>query len=377
MFLLPIDLFFFRIAAPKSSPAFYEQKQRLERAKTGDYLKHKIQRRPQRDELVQQHILEQEVFDPSYYEQERKLKRARLADDLNERLSHRPGPLELIKGNILHADLSLEQAIKEGQITFKKTCEGEIIKNPPKRFVFEEESSSDSSTPSPSLNINQQCNRLTSDPFILSSTAPSSSLVSIPAIQTEPPPTTVSYIVTTNILPSSQPSNSTVFITTNPTTAAHSLVPSKNVASLQPPQVLSTATINSGQNFVKPAHQLIKSIHQPETNAQLSQPKSKSKKVKSKTTPKTRVIKFHEYTGPPSANSGRAKIQTGWTLNPTSTETSYELLLKQQQLILQWQLESQQQQQQQNSTNQQPIPAPKVCVELFCKRFDVNKFYLL
>ncbi|OTF71098.1 RPEL repeat containing protein, partial [Euroglyphus maynei] len=342
---------FFLVSAPKSSPAFYEQKQRLERAKTGDYLKHKIQRRPHRDELVHQHILEQEVFDPSYYEQERKLKRARLADDLNERLSHRPGPLELIKGNILHADLSLEQAIKEGQIIFKKTCEGEIIKNPPKRFVFEEESSSDSSTPSPSLNLSQQQNRLANAPYILSNTTPSASIVSIPTIEKEPPPTTViptvSYIVTTNVLQSSQPTNSTVYITTHPTTTAHSLMTSTNVASIQQPQVLST--INSGQNFGGSPKQLIKSIQQPEANAQISQPKSK--KVKSKSTPKTRVIKFHEYTGPP--NSGRTKNQTGWTSNPTTIETSYELLLKQQQLILQWQLESQQQQ---NSTNQQPIP---------------------
>src|SRR5699024_5967021 len=123
--------------------------------KTGDFLKHKIQRRPQRDELIQQHILE-DSFDPSYYEQQRKLKKARLADDLNERLSQRPGPLELIKGNILHTDETLEQAIKDGQITFKKNCEGEIIKNPPKRFVFEEESSSDSA-PSPLQTIANSC----------------------------------------------------------------------------------------------------------------------------------------------------------------------------------------------------------------------------
>ncbi|XP_013793348.1 MKL/myocardin-like protein 1, partial [Limulus polyphemus] len=39
-------------------PAFHEQRQKLERAKMGDYLKNKIQKRPERQELIQQHILE-------------------------------------------------------------------------------------------------------------------------------------------------------------------------------------------------------------------------------------------------------------------------------------------------------------------------------
>jgi MKL/myocardin-like protein len=44
--------------ALKTPPAFHEQRQKLERAKTGDLLKAKIQQRPDRQELVRQHILE-------------------------------------------------------------------------------------------------------------------------------------------------------------------------------------------------------------------------------------------------------------------------------------------------------------------------------
>ncbi|KAG1684822.1 MKL/myocardin-like protein 1 [Nymphon striatum] len=96
----------------KTPPAFHEQRQKLERAKTGDLLRNKIQRRPARQQLIQQHILEDTTVDPSLQERQRLLKKARLQDDLNDRLSHRPGPLELIKGNILKTDEPLAQAIK-------------------------------------------------------------------------------------------------------------------------------------------------------------------------------------------------------------------------------------------------------------------------
>ncbi|XP_023221690.1 MKL/myocardin-like protein 1 [Centruroides sculpturatus] len=127
----------------KTSPHFHEQRQKLERAKMGDILKNKIQRRPDRQELIQQHILEDTKIDPSLQDKQRQLKKARLADDLNDRLSHRPGPLELIKGNILQTDEKFAQAVKEGQIPFKRTCEGQTQKHPPPRFLFEEDSGSE------------------------------------------------------------------------------------------------------------------------------------------------------------------------------------------------------------------------------------------
>ncbi|KOB74177.1 Myocardin-related transcription factor [Operophtera brumata] len=109
----------------KTPPAYFEQCKQLERAKTGDLLKAKIQRRPDRQELERRHILEQESHvDPSLAEKQRMLKKARLADQLNDQLSHRPGPLELIKKNILHTEEDIETAVKSGSLAFKATCEG-------------------------------------------------------------------------------------------------------------------------------------------------------------------------------------------------------------------------------------------------------------
>ena len=113
--------------SPKTSPALHEQKQRLERAKMHDMLRSKIARRPERQELVHRHILEdvRPGVDPSLCEKQRQLKRAKLADSLSSQLLQRPGPLELIQKNILHPDdRDMEQAVKEGQIPFKPTNEG-------------------------------------------------------------------------------------------------------------------------------------------------------------------------------------------------------------------------------------------------------------
>ncbi|CAK9291255.1 unnamed protein product [Gordionus sp. m RMFG-2023] len=90
------------IIPPLQTPvSIYERKQKLERAKTGDFLNHKIQRRPERAELIQQHILEDTVVDPHVAEKQKTLKRARLIDNLNDRLSRRPGPIDLVMANYL------------------------------------------------------------------------------------------------------------------------------------------------------------------------------------------------------------------------------------------------------------------------------------
>ena len=118
--------------SPKTSPALHEQKQRLERAKTHDILRSKIARRPDRQELVHRHILEdvRPGVDPSLCDKQRQLKRAKLADSLSNQLLLRPGPLELIQKNILHPeDRNIEQAVKEGQIAFKPTNEGIPIRH--------------------------------------------------------------------------------------------------------------------------------------------------------------------------------------------------------------------------------------------------------
>jgi len=89
--------------------------------------------------------------------------------------------------------------------------------------------------------------------------------------------------------------------------------------------------------------------------------KLKPKKPKPKPTPKAKVIKFHEYKGPPNVVKSTAPVSTSTTTvigNPAVSapvqaaqvlakpplpaqpgETPYHILLQQQQLFLQWQLE--------------------------------------
>lgn len=70
------------------------------------------------------------------------------------------------------------------------------------------------------------------------------------------------------------------------------------------------------------------------TAAEITSAKNRQrKKSKQKCPPKPRTIKFHEYKGPPNAQQKPAPPA------PSDAETSYELLLQQQQLFLQWQLE--------------------------------------
>ena len=112
-------------AALKTSPAIYEQRRQLERAKTGDLLKAKIKKRPDRLELEQRHILEQcdSHVDPSLAEKRRMLEKALLVDHLNSKISHRPGPLDLIGKNILHVEEPIERMVKEGLVDYASTLD--------------------------------------------------------------------------------------------------------------------------------------------------------------------------------------------------------------------------------------------------------------
>jgi hypothetical protein len=285
-----------RWTALGSSPVFHQQKQRLERAKTGDFLKHKIQRRPQRQELVEQHILEDTTVDPSLHEKQRQLKKARLADDLNDRLSHRPGPLELIKGNILHTDEQFEQAVKEGQIPFKNTSEGEVIKHPPPRFVFanEEESSSDSS-PSPLVNTTppeQSLNGLITFDAVTNdvvTTAPTATVVA-----TTCSPTSVSYIVSSPV----------ASILTSPSTVHSILIGNGNAVAIAAPNPTpsvvavasgAAAPIINASPFCQTTNQISVNLPVVSSFKEHSSGSKCRKKSKSKAQPKPRTIKFHEY----------------------------------------------------------------------------------
>nr|CAH0099046.1 unnamed protein product [Daphnia galeata] len=305
------------IMPPLKTPAsFHEQRQKLQRAKMGDLLKHKIQHRPDRTELIRQHILEADTgkVDPSLAERQRMLKRARLADSLNDQLSHRPGPLELIQKNILHTDENVERAVKEGQISFRATCEGSAIRpSHPIRYVTPEgDDSSSEGALSPSqdgsldgcLNNGAGCasaSNLTSagvssSPATVASSPGSLSSVASPAtsLVVEPPPPPPP-------MPTPQPQKK---------------VEQQSAPIPPPPPPLPV--VPSLPVVIKTALDISKNRNR--------------KKSKQKCPPKPRTIKFHEYKGPPNAQKLQPAV-------PSDVESSYELLLQQQQLFLQWQLE--------------------------------------
>ncbi|XP_014243284.1 MKL/myocardin-like protein 2 isoform X2 [Cimex lectularius] len=279
----------------KTPPGFHEQRQKLERAKMGDLLKAKIQQRPDREELVRQHILEDVGHvDPSLAERQRMLKKCRLADSLNDQLSHRPGPLELIKKNILHTEEPIERAIKEGALEFKATSEGTATKpTHPDHYMLDEDSGGSLSPP------------------------PSSTSVQNSPATPQPAPTPVVI--------AAAPASDETLVTSSTSSPMTNLV-----TVLLPPNTAFTLPAAAVPSFRQAT---VQQNGQQASQVSSSSLKDKArKKSKSKVLPKARTIKFHEYKGPPNAQKNSQQ-------SSSSIETSYELLLQQQQLFLQWQLE--------------------------------------
>ncbi|KAL7639384.1 UNVERIFIED_CONTAM: hypothetical protein RMT77_009885 [Armadillidium vulgare] len=339
------------VIPPMNTPAaFYEQRQKLEMAKKHDILKHKMQRRPQREELVRQHILEDSPgnIDPSLVEKQKQLKRARIADTISDHLSQRPGPLELVKANILHTSEDLEKAVKEGQLMFKNTSEGEPRKHP-SLYIYQDESSSEGGM-SPEQNETALRETLPSQPissssnntlatFVNTSSAPFSISAGIPAASA------------TSIVPVASTLSATL-VTTAPI-ASSTLFTGCSISEVPPSPSLTsnTSSLSPLSSLASPQHSFLSSPQTPiaqtllvtqtplphalttpplQNSAPGKDPIKSRKKSKGKMQPKTRTIKFHEYKGPPSASKRE---------HSTPTETSYDILLQQQQLFLQCQLE--------------------------------------
>ncbi|XP_077476098.1 myocardin isoform X2 [Stigmatopora argus] len=101
----------------KAPTALHERIRSLERARvkdmachrhtTGNFLKHKLCRRPARSELVR--ILKESKGDASLQAARTKLKRARLAEELHQKLACRPGPMELLEKKILSVDSDVNE----------------------------------------------------------------------------------------------------------------------------------------------------------------------------------------------------------------------------------------------------------------------------
>ncbi|XP_076272511.1 myocardin-related transcription factor [Rhynchophorus ferrugineus] len=307
------------------------QRRSAERAKTGDILKAKIQQRPPRQELERRHILEADALhaDPSLAERQRMLKKARLADQLNDQLSHRPGPLELIQKNILHTEEPIEQAVKTGKIPYKATSEGSL-KRPqlPQNYVNPEEDSQGSS----------EGDTVSPGPSDVLETAAKSAGIVVSLYQHAEGP-----VVLTSTAPVLNKDSGEQFVFTDLCRQVPG--PLLSQASASSPGstslVSSTSTLSPLSSVASPVPSIASQPATPAPMCKLSHVKTDApgkdknrKKCKSKTAPKARTIKFHEYKGPPSAQKNNSS-------SCTTGESSYDLLLKQQTLLLHCQLQLQ------------------------------------
>lgn len=374
---------FFHLAH-KTPAAYHGQRRQLERAKTGDMLKQKIQQRPPRQELERRHILEADPghVDPSLAERQRMLKKARLADQLNDQLSHRPGPLELIQKNILHTEETIEHAVKAGRIPYRATCEGQLNRPQHPQVYINPEDDSQSS---------EGDNLVSPGPGDVLETAAKSAGIVVSLI-----PATEGTVVVTTAAPVLTKDNSEIMF-------ADLCRPILNQATASSPASLvsSTSTLSPLSSVASPVPSI---VSQPATPVATPVPppmpialtprpmpspvktdapgKDKNrKKSKSKSAPKARTIKFHEYKGPPSAQKN-ATANAG-----ANSETSYDLLLQQQTLLLQFQLQLQHkypqiilpasQKNQPDTTNSntqisQPVPSPSSSNEVAPTRLLVR-----
>ncbi|NXH86135.1 MKL2 protein, partial [Edolisoma coerulescens] len=286
----------------KSPAAFHEQIKSLERARTENFLKHKIRSRPDRSELVRMHILEETFAEPSLQATQMKLKRARLADDLNEKIAQRPGPMELVEKNILPVDSSVKEAIiGKGQENYPQALDD---------FSFDEDSSDALSPDQPASQESQGSAASPGEPKTSDSPSP---ITSNAATSTQYPPLT-------SPVPEFLKTPSTIEQHVTRSTAA---------------TTLTTTTVSAA----KPGPTLVKQSHPKNPND-----KHRSKKCK-EPKPRVKKLKYHQYI-PPDQKGEK---------NEPQMDSNYARLLQQQQLFLQLQILSQQQQ---HYNYQTILPAP-------------------
>ncbi|XP_029914780.1 myocardin-related transcription factor B isoform X2 [Myripristis murdjan] len=285
----------------KTPAAFHEQIRSLERARTGNFLKHKICSRPERSELVRMHILQETQAEPSLQATQMKLKRARLADDLNEKIAQRPGPMELVVKNILPVDTGVKQAIVDGTVNYPKTLDV---------YNFDEDSSDAMSPEQPASQESHS-----------SSSASPRECGSSEAMSTSPQ-------ISSNT--QSSPPNSQCTSDLVNLVSAHEQQSDRLAAASQPVTAVAPTT---------PAPILVK-------HSQLRTPSDKSRSKKSKEAkPRVKKLKYHQYIPPDQKQEP----------NEVPMDSAYAHLLQQQQQFLQLQILSQQQQ---HYNYQAILPAP-------------------
>ncbi|XP_053658650.1 DEP domain-containing protein DDB_G0279099 [Anopheles marshallii] len=363
----------------KTSPAIYEQRRQLERAKTGDLLKAKIKKRPDRVELEQRHILEQcdSNVDPSLAEKRRMLEKALLVDHLNSKISHRPGPLDLIGKNILHVEEPIERMVKEGLVDYASTLDESNISVATPSMEGEDSLSSEGeslhsvavalvSQPGTTLLQHQiQLQTLqgpthapTQQPptvittgkpefFTLKPTIPIVvsdgtvlATIATPVVTTATAVATITAVTGGNIATvaevAMEQGNSSS--TSTPTSTLRPILPtpsaniSGDLSSVRPTLTMTTmptdikvlsssSSGNTGSSF----------------NSGGGKEKLVKKKSKSKSITKAKPIKFHEYKGPPNAHKGSSSSSSvaghGGTSGPGGSDNNYQLIMQQQYLL--------------------------------------------
>ncbi|XP_037609822.1 myocardin-related transcription factor B isoform X1 [Sebastes umbrosus] len=298
----------------KSPAAFHGQIRSLERARTENFLKHKIRSRPERAELVRMHILQETGAEPSLQATQMRLKRARLADNLNEMIAQRPGPLELVEKNILPVDSSVKQAIIVGQVNYPKVLDEDSSDAPSPDQPASQESQSSVPSPAPESKVPE---------------TPPPAPTPAPAPAPAPAPTLAPPIPTTVL----QPFPVATQATTDFMKMISTIEQPASRPAVTPVQPVTTVAPS------KPGPTLVKQSQQRSPSE-----KSRSKKGKE---PKSRVkkLKYHQYVPPDQ------KLEA----SEEPMDSSYARLLQQQQLFLQLQILSQQQQ---HYNYQTILPAP-------------------
>ncbi|XP_029364195.1 myocardin-related transcription factor B isoform X3 [Echeneis naucrates] len=276
--------------ALKTPAAFHEQIRSLERAKTGNFLKHKLCSRPERSELVRMHILQETQAEPSLQATQMKLKRARLADDLNEKIAQRPGPMELVEKNILPVDSADKEVTNGDKTNRSKTAD---------IYSFDEDSSD-------ALSPEQPSNQETPN----SSLKESAGTEAISACghlnspkQHSPTPISQSTADLTNLVSTTEQQSNQ--------------------------QALTPQTVPTVVPSITPGPLLVK-----QSLPKIPGDKSRSKKSK-ESKPWVKKLKYHQYIPPDQKQE----------LNEVPMDSAYARLLQQQQQFLQLQILSQQQQQ--------------------------------
>ena len=200
----------------------------------------------------------------------------------------------------------------DGSLSFDKTFDGEEGSH----FTFDDSKSSDEAF-SPDQTDDSNMSDVASPPIPPAPELPTSFTKSLPFS------TQIQF---------SQASKVTVPLSTHPFSIPQQTINNISAFPVSGPSVASVNTF-SVQNHNS------SSI----SNLNNNNNKSRPKKAKPKTQPKAKVIKFHEYKGPPNVVKSSQPVVSPSSvvanLNQNNSDTPYHILLRQQQLFLQWQLE--------------------------------------